>query len=172
MGHLDVPFTTLISGNLQDVLDSICVQDVFEPFHRLFAYYSPMGGERSSSARQRLTGKICCFCKTPIDPDPAHVNGERLCPRCVQGRQPRKRVYMSFMHSKGWYCQFLEEDLKTSLPRKFTFATSDKVAELAQMGGGLTNLESKQALENGISMGRGGVFLNLTQEQYDKLRRS
>jgi hypothetical protein len=79
---------------------------------------------------------------------------------------------MSFMHSKGWYCQFLEEDLKTSLPRKFTFATSDKVAELAQKGGGLTNLESKQALENAISMGRGGVFLNLTQEQYDKLRRS
>jgi hypothetical protein len=79
---------------------------------------------------------------------------------------------MSFMHSKGWYCQLLEDDLKTSLPRKFTFATSDKVAELAQKGGGSTNLESKQALENGISMGRGGVLLNLTQEQYDKLRRS
>jgi hypothetical protein len=43
MEHLYVPFTTLISGNLQDVVDSVCVQDVFQPFHSLFAYYSPYG---------------------------------------------------------------------------------------------------------------------------------
>jgi hypothetical protein len=30
---------------------------------------------------------------------------------------------MFFMRNKGWYCQFLEEDLKTPLPRKFTFAS-------------------------------------------------
>jgi hypothetical protein len=33
---------------------------------------------------------------------------------------------MFFMRNKGWYCQFLEEDLKTPLPRKFTFATEEK----------------------------------------------
>jgi len=33
------------------------------------------------------------------------------------------------MHRDGWYCQFLEEDLKTSLPRKLTFATSDKILD-------------------------------------------
>jgi len=32
---------------------------------------------------------------------------------------------MSFMLRDGWYCQFLEADLKTPLPRKFTFATPD-----------------------------------------------
>jgi hypothetical protein len=79
---------------------------------------------------------------------------------------------MSFMQSKGWYCQFLEEDLKTCLPRTFTFATSDKVVEFAQKGGALKDLASKQALEHGIETGRGGVFLNLTVEQYDKLKRS
>jgi hypothetical protein len=31
---------------------------------------------------------------------------------------------------EGWHCQFLEDDLKTSLPRIFTFATSEKVEEL------------------------------------------
>jgi hypothetical protein len=39
---------------------------------------------------------------------------------------------MSFMQSHGWYCQFLEEDLKTPLPRKLTFASSDKIMELAE----------------------------------------
>jgi hypothetical protein len=71
----------------------------------------------------------------------------------------------------GWYCQFLEEDLKTSLPRKFTFATSDKVVELAEKGRGLKDSADRRALEHGISMGRGGVFLNLTSEQYAKLKR-
>jgi hypothetical protein len=81
------------------------------------------------------------------------------------------RVYMSYMQNRGWYCQFLEEDLKTSLPRKFTFATSDKVIELVERSGGIKNTEARQALEYGINIGRGGVFLNLTEEQYSKLKR-
>ena len=58
------------------------------------------------------------------------------------------RVYMSFMRSHGWYCQFLEVNLRTSLPRKLNFATSDKVIK---------------------SIERGGVYLNLTDEQYANL---
>jgi len=77
---------------------------------------------------------------------------------------------MSFMHSRGWYCQFLEADLKTPLPRKLNFASSDKIVELAERAGALRNLESRQALEHGISVGRGGVFLTLTEEQYSKLK--
>ena len=68
---------------------------------------------------------------------------------------------MSFMQSHGWYCQFLEEDLKTPLPRKLTFASSDKIMELAERAGALRNLECRQALELGIAVGRGGVFLTL-----------
>jgi hypothetical protein len=80
------------------------------------------------------------------------------------------RVYMSYMQNGGWYCQFLEEDLKTSLPRKFTFAVSDKVIELVERAGGVKNTEARQALEHGISMGRGGLFLNLSEDQYSKLK--
>jgi len=34
----------------------------------------------------------------------------------------------------------------------------------------LSNLESRQALDQAIGIGRGGVFLNLTEEQYARLK--
>ena len=77
---------------------------------------------------------------------------------------------MSFQCRCGWQCQFLEQDLKTPLPRKLRFASPDKVVELVERGGGLSNLESRQALDQAIGIGRGGVFLNLTEEQYARLK--
>ena len=82
----------------------------------------------------------------------------------------RHRVYLSFQCRYGWHCQFLEQDLKTPLPRKLHFASPDKVVELVERGGGLSNLESRQALDQAIGIGRGGVFLNLTEEQYARLK--
>ncbi len=80
-------------------------------------------------------------------------------------------VYMYLFHRDGWYCQFLEADLKTSLPRKLTFASADKVRDLAERGGGLKKLEDKQVFEYALTIGRGGVNLMLTEEQYAKLIR-
>jgi hypothetical protein len=80
------------------------------------------------------------------------------------------RVYMSFMLRNSWHCQFLEEDLKTPLPRKVVFADRDKVRELAERGGAKFNLEQEQALSHAIEIGRGGVWLNLTDEQYRRLK--
>jgi hypothetical protein len=77
---------------------------------------------------------------------------------------------MSFMHRDGWYCQFLDEDLKTSLTRKLTFATSEKILELAEHAGALRDLACRQAIEHGIEVGRGGVWLMLTRDQYGKLK--
>ena len=90
-------------------------------FHGVFAYYSPMGGERGSTARQRMSGKTCCLCSNSLPPDPNH-HGERLCAKGTEARQPLRDVYMYYMLRDGWYCQFLEADLKTALPRTFTFA--------------------------------------------------
>ena len=84
----------------------------------------------------------------------------------------RHRVYMSFQCRYGWHCQFLEQDLKTPLPRKLHFKSAEKVIELVARGGGLGNLESKQMLDQAIEMGRGGVFLSLTPEQYAELLHS
>ena len=78
---------------------------------------------------------------------------------------------MSYMLVKGWHCQFLEEDLKTPLPRKVTLASPEKLTEMAERGGGLPNLEASNMLRLGIEVGRGGLWLSLTEEQYQKLKR-
>jgi hypothetical protein len=70
----------------------------------------------------------------------------------------------------GWYCQFLEEDLKTPLPRKLTFQEPEKVIDMAKRGGAVFDLAGRQAIEHGIGIGRGGVWLSLMPEQYGKLR--
>ena len=87
--------------------------------------------------------------------------------------RPSHCVYMTFMLGHGsWFCQFLEADAETPLPRKLNFADPEKIRELARRGEAWGNLESKQALEHGIETGRGGVWLNLTLEQYARLKRS
>jgi hypothetical protein len=79
---------------------------------------------------------------------------------------------MYFQSRGGWHVQFLEVDLKTPLPRQFTFQHADKLRELARRGEALGTLEQKQALEDAIEMGRGGLYLRLTPAQYAKLRRA
>jgi hypothetical protein len=81
-------------------------------------------------------------------------------------------VYMSFMSRDGWHVQFLEADLKTALPRKFTFADPEKIRELARRGEAWGTSEARQMLEHAIETGRGGVYLRLTPEQYRALRRA
>jgi hypothetical protein len=77
---------------------------------------------------------------------------------------------MSFMLNQGWSCQFLEADLRTPLPRKLTFSSPDKILQLAEHAGVLKDLAARHAIEHGIEMGRGGVYLMLTPEQYAKLK--
>jgi hypothetical protein len=73
---------------------------------------------------------------------------------------------MSFFLSQEWNCQFLEADLKTSLPRKIELSDKRKIMEIAERGGCKINLEGRQAIREG----RGGVWLELSQEQYEKLK--
>jgi hypothetical protein len=76
---------------------------------------------------------------------------------------------MSFMLRDGWRCQFLEQDLKTALPKKLLFKSHEKIREIAERGGCDLSLETRQALDHGIEIGRGGIWLELSQEQYQKL---
>jgi hypothetical protein len=80
-------------------------------------------------------------------------------------------VYLFFQCRNGWHCQFLEADLKTALPRKLHFASPDKVVELVERGGGFPDQESRLMVNQGIEVGRGGVFLSLTDEQYAVLKK-
>jgi hypothetical protein len=81
------------------------------------------------------------------------------------------RVYLFFQDRYCWQCQFLEADLKTPLPKRLHFASSDKIIELVERGGGFRDQESRLMLDQGIAMGRGGVFLSLTEEKHEKLRK-
>ena len=51
-----------------------------------------------------------------------------------------------------------------------TFADPAKIVEMAERCGALPDLAAKQALDYGISTGRGSVWLWLTPEQYAKLK--
>lgn len=77
---------------------------------------------------------------------------------------------MSYMLRDGWYCQFLVQDLKTPLPKKVRFKSEQKIREIAERGGCNLNLETRQSLDHGIEIGRGGIWLELSEEQYQKLR--
>jgi hypothetical protein len=51
--------------------------------------------------------------------------------------RPRHKIYMFFFLAAGWYVQFLEPDLKTPLPRTFTFGDTEKIRDIARLGGSL-----------------------------------
>jgi hypothetical protein len=80
------------------------------------------------------------------------------------------RVYMHFMLRQGWQCSFLEADLQIALPKKFAFLSQDMIGELARRGDAVLNLETEQAIRHRIKIGRAGVWLNLSEEQYRKLK--
>ena len=130
-------------------------------------YAGHMSSERSSTVRQIRSGQICALCRASL-PAP-HTIGEQLGGKC-RGERKRHRVYMSFMFRNGWLCQFLEEDLKTPLPRRVTLSTQEKVREIARRGGAAMSLDVLQALDHGIEIGRGGIWLELSDEQYQKLQ--
>jgi hypothetical protein len=85
--------------------------------------------------------------------------------------RPSHRVYMTFFYRAGWQVQFTEADLKTALPRTFTFADPEKIRELATRGEAMGTSEARQMLEYAIEVGRGGTYLRLTPQKYARLRR-
>jgi hypothetical protein len=80
------------------------------------------------------------------------------------------RVYMYYMLREGWMCQFLEEDLKTPLPRRLQFKNPEKIRAIVDKVGNFADLQARQALDYGLEIGRGGVWLVLTESQYMRLK--
>ncbi len=71
----------------------------------------------------------------------------------------------------SWHIQFLEADLKSPLPRRLTFRDAAKIRELFDRFAAERKLEDRQALEYALENGRGSIWLNLTEEQYAKLKK-
>ena len=69
-----------------------------------------MGGERSSTTRMRLAGKICCFCGRYLDSTLWQPPDERSCDSCAAQRAPAPklcRIHMSFVLRERWHCPFM-----------------------------------------------------------------
>jgi hypothetical protein len=87
--------------------------------------------------------------------------------------QPRKRrVLMTFSFGNGfWLVVFWDNDrMRTPLPRKARFATDEAMVEFIRRAGYSMNLENKNILAMMIERKSGEINLELTDEQYDKLR--
>lgn len=80
------------------------------------------------------------------------------------------RVYMYYMRREGWVCQFLEEDLKTPLLHRLHFKSEERIRTIVDKVGNFANLQDRQALDYGLHIGRGGVWLQLSDEQYLRLK--
>ena len=78
---------------------------------------------------------------------------------------------MYYMYRTDWMCQFLEEDLKTPLPKRLHFQSPAKIRAIVDKVGSFANLQDRQALDYGLETGRGGVWLQLTEEQYLRLKK-
>ncbi len=94
-------------------------------------------------------------------------------PSSVAAPDIQHHVYMTFYRwGDRWRCRFFaEEDLQTPLPRSLTLTSAEEVIALVGRGGGLLNLEIRQALDLAVASEQGGVFLNLNTDQYAQLQK-
>jgi hypothetical protein len=107
-------------------------------------------------------GKICRSCKSVL-PMP-HIEGAKLCDFCAE----RHLVYLYFRERDGWHCGFRTEDRK-KLPKEFCFRTAATVREMVRRGNGLIDKWDSDGFELGLELGKGGVWLRLSNDQFRAL---
>jgi hypothetical protein len=79
---------------------------------------------------------------------------------------------MSFRYWNAWEVIFFNTDrMRTALPRKARFNSDEALIEFAQRAGRIKMSEDRQILNMMIQRKSGEITLNLTDEQYAKLRR-
>ena len=87
--------------------------------------------------------------------------------RCESNR-PIHRVLMYFSKLGGyWYCVFFDDQrLNVRLPRRVTFRDKSKIYQLATRGNAeLGSADAREELDRAIKLGRGKIWLRLSDEQ-------
>jgi hypothetical protein len=74
-------------------------------------------------------------------------------------------VFMAIRQCHGWRCCFSTKGRKP-LPKRVTFSNADAVREMARRGRGLISNWARVDLDLAIELGRGGIWLILTHEQF------
>ena len=72
---------------------------------------------------------------------------------------------MSFRRCFEWRCRFATE-ARAKLPRQLNFKDAAKVRELATRGNGLIEKWDIDGFELDLKIGRGSIWLRLSDEQY------
>jgi len=117
------------------------------------------GNEAKKAHRKMGAGEICTSCKCPL-PEP-HTSGPKRCASCAG----KHHVRMSFYRSYGWNCSFYSERWQR-LPKRLVFRQAASIWETAKRGNGLIDDAARKRLELLIEVGRGGIMLRLTDEQF------
>jgi hypothetical protein len=126
-------------------------------------------GYHASSARRRLAGKSCNACAVLIDALPWYES-ERFCDRCSASKFIKK-VRMAFVFTSRWEVMFFEDDpQQTMLPRRALIQSDEGLIAFSKRAGGPRTPEHRAGLERMVKRGFGEVFVNLSAEQYWKLK--
>jgi hypothetical protein len=85
--------------------------------------------------------------------------------------QRTHRVLMSFTYRKGWHICFFDCDRRRSQLPRLAFCNSDEaMVEFSRRAGGPKTLEDRNIFDMLIQRGSGEITLDLTDEQYHKLK--
>jgi len=125
-------------------------------------YARAISNEPIVAGKKMRAGKICSSCKCPL-PAP-HSPGLKRCVFCAD----KRLVFMYFRQRYGWHCCFRTET-REKLPKGFTFRTANTLRERAKRGSCVTDRWDQEGFELGLELGRGGIWLRLTGEQYAAL---
>jgi hypothetical protein len=117
--------------------------------------------------RQKLNGRICSFCETPL-PRGAARRGQSYCTNCPPAGAHRIRMDFHFLQ-RLWHCEFWDADADEILPTRLCFQHVDSLYTLARRGRGFVG-GGRINFFNAIGAGRGAISLTLNESQYQALR--
>ena len=108
------------------------------------------------------SGQICSSCRRPL-PKPHRPECKR-CENCTG----RHHVRMTFRRWDGWHCRFYTEHWRP-FPKRLIFRDATSIIETARRGNCLVDGATREALERSIKIGRGGIMLRLSDEQFQAI---
>ena len=123
----------------------------------------------SHEEREKLTGRICSFCETPL---PRGADRRQIyCAHCPPAGAHHVRMEFSFLQRR-WHCGFWDADAGKMLSAQLCFEHADSLYTLARRGRGFIGggRVAKFDFFNAIGAGRGAISLTLNEPQYQALR--
>ncbi len=123
----------------------------------------------SHDEREKLNGRICSFCATPLPHRAAR--GQSYCAHCPPAGAHHIRMHFRFLQRR-WRCGFRDADAGEMLPARLCFEYAESLYVLARRGRGFIGGGSlaKFNFFNAIGNGRGAISLTLDDSQYQALR--